>query len=273
MLWADGKTLYKKLETTRMGAGLSASGLLSDFSRRATVQAVSKFCDEARRAGAHIFAFATAAVRSARNGNVLCAEIKTACGIEVDVVSGEVEAALGFTGALGDGDGGIVDIGGASTEVVFRGNGQTTFSVSMDLGAVKLFDLCHDEKRLLDREIDAKLKALDSAIPTGDLYAVGGTAATLACIATRTPVYVSSVSGARLGADFVAETADRLLSLSAQERKKIVGMEEKRADIIAGGAYLLCKVIEKLGVNEVIFSDADNLEGYLRTRVLGKDER
>ena len=45
-------------------------------------------------------------------------------------------------------------------------------------------------------------------------------------------------------------------------------MEERRADVIAGGAVLLGGVMDALPLREIAFSDEDNLEGYLRYRGL-----
>lgn len=270
MLWADGKTLYKKLCTTRMGAGLSESGLIGEKAAADTVAAVSAFAEEGRENGALVYAFATAAVRSAKNGAALCKRIQAACGIEVDVVSGEREAELALAGALGKGDGGIIDVGGASTEVVFRKDGQKTFSVSMNVGAVRLYDLCRDERAALDRTIDEALLNLDGARVVKPIFAVGGTASTLAALAYGAEEYGAFLSGQALSLSFVRETALALLSESAEERRKRKGMEAKRADIIAGGAYLLYKIMEKLGLDGVTFSDADNLEGYLHGILAGK---
>lgn len=273
MLWADGKTLYKRLETTRLGASLQKNGRLSDEAMAATVRAVCSFCEEGQAAGAQVYAFATAAVRTASNGGELCRAIEEACGVRVDVVSGEIEAALGAAGALGENDGGIIDIGGASTEVLFRRGGKTVFSHSLNVGAVRLFDGCHDEKDLLDREIDGALFALGNCVPVGTVYAIGGTASTLACLERGADGYTSALSGTRLARGFVQKIASDMLNMTAEERKSMRGMEEKRADIIAGGAYLLAKLMEKLDLDAVVFSDADNLEGYLRMKIIERDKR
>ena len=60
----------------------------------------------------------------------------------------------------------------------------------------------------------------------------------------------------------------RLLPLTVEERKKIPGMDVRRADVIAGASVLLVRVMEMLHLSEVRFSDADNLEGYLSVRGL-----
>ena len=63
-LWADGKTLYKRILTTRLGEGLSRAPLLLTEAMRRTADAVVFFLGEAQKAGAdRVFVFATAAVR------------------------------------------------------------------------------------------------------------------------------------------------------------------------------------------------------------------
>ncbi len=182
---------------------------------------------------------------------------------------------MGAAGALSQKDGGIIDIGGASTEVFFRKAGVTQFSVSMNVGAVRLFDSCRDKKELLDEAISGAISPLATCEPTGTVFAIGGTASTLACIARGEERYSADLGGTRLSCGFVCDTACRLLQMTAEERKKVRGVEEKRADVIAGGAYLLAKIMEILRLNDVVFSDADNLEGYLQRNVIerGGDER
>ncbi|MDE7296341.1 MAG: hypothetical protein K2N84_03660 [Clostridia bacterium] len=265
MLWADGKALYKRLETTRLGAGLE-SGVLSEQSMARSLSAITKFCREAQQVGADmVCAFATAAVRTAKNGGAFCEEIEHACGLKVDVVSGEHEALLGLYGALGESDGGMVDIGGASTEICFRKAGEIIFSESLEVGAVRLYDSCHDDRACLDEMIDNALKPLDGIKAEEiKLYAVGGTASALAQIKLESNVYDPElVQNLALSQKWVAETADKLLGMTVGERLSVAGMQQPRADILAGGAYLLGKILQKLSCAEILFSDCDNLEGYL----------
>ena len=127
MLWADGKTLFKKLKSTRLGEGLSFAPRLLPEACERTAQAVAEFVKDARLDGAErVYAFATAAVRCAENGAVFTNMVMDTCGLEVDVLSGEREAQMGLCGALGNSDGGIIDVGGASTEVTLRVNGKIT---------------------------------------------------------------------------------------------------------------------------------------------------
>ena len=52
--------------------------------------------------------------------------------------------------------------------------------------------------------------------------------------------------------------------MTIEERKNIPCLQKGRADVILGGAILLCKIMEKLGIIEIIVSEKDNLEGYLK---------
>lgn len=269
MLWANG-TLYKKVNTTRLAEGLSCSGSLSDAAMERTARAVSEFCEEGRREGAQVLAFATAAVRSSSNGEVFCARVKALCGLDVDVISGEEEALLGLSGAIGTGDGGIIDIGGASTEVCIRERGIVRTSLSLPVGAVRILDLCGQSIGRIDAFVTDAVRPL-RGISCGDgkMYAIGGTASTLASMCLCLSEYdASKLSGAELSLEWVKAAALRLIMTPTEERKKICGMDPRRADVIAGATVLLMKIMETLRLPAVYFSDADNLEGYLAVRGL-----
>ena len=101
MTWADGTTLYKKVCTTRLGEGVAFEPVLREDAMDRTARAIAAFAEEGRAEGAFPHAFATAAVRSAKNGEEFCARVKNLCGVELDVVPGEEEAELALLGALG----------------------------------------------------------------------------------------------------------------------------------------------------------------------------
>ena len=271
MLWADGKVLFKTLKTTRLGEGTAFSPFLKAEAVERTANAVAEFALQAKTEGAEqIFAYATEAVRSARNGADFLTCVKERSGIDVEVLSGETEAKLGLYGALGkSSDGGMIDVGGASTEVCFREKGELVFSVSIPLGAVRLFDLCRDDRALLQESITPYLNALNEAPKILPVYGVGGTATTIASVCLKLETYSpASVQGFRIKSEELQALSAKLLSLPAEERAKLPGMDARRADIIGGGAFLLASVLEKLGRDELIVSDSDNLEGYLAYRGL-----
>lgn len=269
MLWADGKTLYKRLKSTRLGEGIALCPVLRQEAIGRTVSAVVEFYRTAQSDGAERFyAFATAAVRSAKNGGEFVACVKEACGVSVDVLSGEEEAFLALDGALGGADGTVIDVGGASTEVCVRQGGAPVCSVSMDIGAVRLKDLCGEDKSLLREEIDRALCGLAGIKPCLPAVAVGGTATTLAAVKLGLKEYDTNVvQNVRMSTREIALLSDRLFSLSPEERKSLAGMDVRRTDVIAGASMLLLRLAERLGLTEIFVSDRDNLEGYLFRRV------
>ena len=265
LLWADGRSIYKKIETTRLGGGLSQTGRLSEAAIRRTADAVAAFAREAAREGAEkTAAFATAAVRSAENGRDFVRFVRAECGVDVDVISGEREAALGLAGALGGRDGGIVDVGGASTEITVAAGGKIVCAVSADIGAVRLKDLCGEDRAALARVIAEKTAAFGRVPPTAELYAIGGTATSLAALEKEVEPYdPAQIDGTVLPAECVQAWADKLLSLSQEERLRLRGMDPRRADILGGGVLLLRAAMAAAGAEKIVVSERDNMEGYL----------
>ena len=267
MLWADGNTLYKKVCTTRLGEGLDRSGCLSPDAIGRTAEAVSRFVAVGQACGAEVYAFATAAVRSAENGKELCKAVHALCGVDVDVVSGQEEARLAVLGALGTRDGGIIDIGGASTEISLVMGEKTVFSCSLNIGAVRLHEVCGENIAQLKAHINAETGNLPSA--NGLFYAVGGTASTLASLKHGLKEYDPAVlQDTPLTLPWVREETNLLFSLLVEERRGLKGMDPARADILPGAALLLQTIMEKMCLDEIRFSDRDNLEGYLALKGL-----
>ena len=204
MMWADGKTLYKALNTTRLGEGLVSTGVMTADAISRTAIAIRDFISHAKSEGAErIFAFATAAVRSASNRRDFLDEVKKVAGIDVDVISGENEARIGILGAIGYGDGGIIDIGGASTEITVQRDGVRLYSHSANVGTVRLFDLCGSDEGKLNDLIGQKLSEYGKIPLSGRVYAIGGPATTLAAVSLRRPrgrVFLRRCAGSPSGA-------------------------------------------------------------------------
>ena len=264
MMSAGGKTIYKALNTTRLGDGVSLNNRLKVERIELSAEAVNKFIQRAYDEGAvRVYAFATAAVRSAENGKDFVKRVKELCGISVDVISGECEAKIGILGALKGSDGGIIDIGGASTEITVNEDGKNVYSKSLDIGTVRLLDLCGQDENKLETYIDNKIKEY-GGIPKAKMYAIGGTATTLAAVDLKLKTYnPEKVNGHFLPLENLKTIKDKLLSLTPEERKKIDGIDPKRAEVIGGGSLLMYKIIKMLKIDGVTVSEDDNLEGYL----------
>ncbi len=271
MMWADGKTLYKRIDTTRLGEGLASSGKMKTEAIERTALAVSRFVGQAKAEGAEkVYAFATAAVRSSSNRSQFTDRVKELCGVEVDVVSGEREAELGINGALGKSDGGIIDVGGASTEITLRRDGKRVYSRSLDVGTVRLYDICGRDFDKLQSYIREVIKGYGEVRADGlEMRAIGGTATTIAAVSLSLEKYdPTRTHGTVVTLGEIQDMAKRFLAMEVDEVKKVIGMDARRADVIGGGCLLMSEIMQLLGVRAITVSENDNLEGY----VLAKEE-
>jgi exopolyphosphatase/guanosine-5'-triphosphate,3'-diphosphate pyrophosphatase len=264
MMSECGKTLYKHTKTTRLADGLCDAGLLGLVAIERTADAVCQFNSLAKEEGAtKVYAFATAAVRQAKNGNEFTDMVKRLCGIEIEVIDGKTEAELGVKGALNGSDGGIIDVGGASSEVIVVKNGKTEYCKSLDVGAVRLFNACGQSEDAVVKTVSEKVKEYGK-VPKSNFYAIGGTATTLASVVMELEPYdPEKVHGYILTKNTVFNLAKRLFSMSIEDRRKLKGLQPERAEVIAGGAMLVYAVMDYLDIQSVTVSENDNLEGYL----------
>ena len=267
---ADGKVLYKSLHTTRLGEGLAKNPTLLPAAIQRTAQAVADFYDQARKDGAEtINAFATAAVRTAENRATFLHSVQQLCGLQIEVVSGEEEAELGILGALGKTDGTVLDIGGASTEIVVKSGGELVYKKSLDIGVVRLKDRCGRDVNAI-KELAKKAAIEYGAIPKTQIFCgIGGTATTLAAQHLGLLTYDSKrITGTEISLSEIQKLTDKLSSMSVEEIAALPCMPKGRADVIVGGAILLSTLMDELGFTLLTVSDKDNLEGYAIKRGL-----
>ncbi len=264
MISENGQTIKKYVKTTRLAENMEADNNLQDIPMERTACAVSFFVNMANEQGVDkVYIFATAAVRQAKNKQVFLSKVKDMTEITVDVIEGEIEAKLGAIGALNGGDGGIIDVGGASSEVLIVKNGEIIYSKSLNTGAVKLFNLCGQDKEKILNLVE---KAIDEygEIPESTFYGIGGTATSIASMDLTLKEYDPNlVHGHSISIDKIVKLRDKLLNMSVEERKNIVGLQKERAEVIAGGVAIVYEILKRANARIIIISESDNLEGYL----------
>jgi exopolyphosphatase/guanosine-5'-triphosphate,3'-diphosphate pyrophosphatase len=201
-----------------------------------------------------------------------------------EVVSGEEEAALSFTGAtreLGAGEDGpylVTDIGGGSTELASDAAGPGLAHISVNIGCVRLTErhLHSDpptagEIAATKRDIDATLEQVatvlsqsaDVPVTTAKtLVGLAGSVTTIAGIALGLDEYDSArIHHSRVSAGRVHEIAERLLGQTRAERGAIGVMHPGRVDVIGGGALILDAIMTRFGFAAVLVSEHDILDG------------
>ena len=263
-MFVSGNKRDKVTISTRLGEGLSFSNTLNKNAIDRTVKVVATLYANAIKRGAQtIYAFATAAVRNSVNGCDFTNKVKNEVGLTVDVVSGELEAELALNGAVLGGDGGVIDVGGASSEISFKKHGAKIYGYSLPWGAVKIFDAFGTDKENIFNALKG-LTANYGQIPSGNYYAVGGTATSLASVDLALTEYDPNlVNGHYISINRMEEISNELFSLTPSEicAKYCVG--EKRAEIIAGGSAIILSIMRYANLSGITVSENDNLEGYM----------
>lgn len=265
-LMTVGKKKSKYLIITRLAEGKKGSELNEESMKR-TAAAVKSLISLAREQGVQkIAVFATAAVRNSTNSFIMIEEIRRETGAPVEIVSGEVEAELAALGAL-DGDGGVIDIGGASTEICIKENKETVYKVSYDVGAVNLYGKFSRDRAEIEKYLSSLIKGIRRRFDLG-FKVIGGSACTLAAIALNLKEYNPElVHGYFLTKEKLLAVANELYGLTVEEIKERYPFASQRADVIAGGASILLVVMTALSLSGVTVSENDNLEGYLKYKL------
>ena len=287
---AGGLTeVERRLIFSRLGEGVDATGRLSPRGIKATTAAIAEFVDRSRELGAvRIRVAGTSAVREAANGEDLLASVKEATGLDIEVLSGEAEAALSFAGATQDLPRGrylVCDIGGGSTELAHGRKDETLggtaamhVAISLKLGVVRLTErhLAHDpptpqELATLEADIDRILQAAGEQLPGAPgagFVGVAGTVTSLAAIKLGLERYDPKlVHGSELTRDDVAGLYHRLARMSLPEREALPALPPGRADVIVAGCAILTGVMARWSFPAVRVSEKDILDGLALTLV------
>ena len=272
--------LVREMEIVRLGEGVDKTHRFSDAALGRTLAACRQY---ARRIDAlHVEKtrfVATSASRDATNRDAFFDGVRAALGVDVEVVSGDEEAALSFAGAtqelLGKKDVPppylVVDIGGGSTEFVL-GSSAVDAARSVDVGCVRLAErhLRSDPATAAEIEaarldVERALDLVEEAVPlkaAATLVGLAGSVTTVAALALGLPEYdPQRIHHSRIAASSVHEITGRLLAMSCAERKALAVMHPGRADVIGAGALVLDTIVRRVDAAEVVVSEHDILDG------------
>jgi exopolyphosphatase/guanosine-5'-triphosphate,3'-diphosphate pyrophosphatase len=269
----------RRLEIVRLGQGVDATGRLAAEPLARTLRALRSYQQIITGASASaVRMVATSATRDAANAAEFVAGVRDILGIEPEVLSGEDEARLSFTGATEELTGEfaapylVTDIGGGSTEFVLGDPGAVTGAVSVNIGCVRMTErhLRHDppsdsEIAAARADIDAALDVVAGKIPVGaarTLVGLAGSVTTVAALVLGLDSYQAErIHHSRVGVAAVREVTAGLLAQTRAERRELAVMHPGRADVIGGGALVLTRIMERFGFGEVLVSEHDILDG------------
>jgi exopolyphosphatase/guanosine-5'-triphosphate,3'-diphosphate pyrophosphatase len=272
--------LDRRMQIVRLGQGVDRTGRLDDAALERTFGALRDYADVMADLGVTATRMvATSASRDASNAADFVAGVHAILGIEPEVISGHEEAALSYRGAtagvrddLAASPRLVVDIGGGSTEVVLGDGPVVLASRSVDIGCVRMTERhlgsdppSPDEVARTIDDIDAALALAGQTVPlaqASSLVGLAGSVTTVAAIHLGLTEYdPSAIHGHVVPAEDVRTISDALLRMTHDERAAIGVMHPGRVDVIAAGALVLRRVLDVIGLPEVVVSEHDILDG------------
>jgi len=243
-------------EVTRLGEGVDASKRLNEAAMERTLAAVTQYAADARSLGAEeVLGAGTSALRDAANGPDFLASAKLRAGVEIQIISGDREAQLAYAAVRSDASLGIpadaillvFDIGGGSTELILGNQTGAGRHASLNVGAVRLTErFLHSDPPTAEemQEATAFVRSAFQAFELPEtlprIAGIGGTALNIAAVMTGLlSPDPDAVHALTITHSAVAEARARFASVPVIERRKIPGLEPKRADIIVAGTLIL----------------------------------
>lgn len=261
--------LFNEKIMAGLGRGLATDGALDAEAIERAVAALARFSLLAEQMGvASLRTVATAAVRDASNGAHFLARLHD-IGLEVELLSGEDEAAMagyGVLAAIPQADGIVGDLGGGSLELVRLSGGEVLERASFPLGVLRLAALHEKGRGAIDRAVDQALqKAGWSDIPIGlPFYLVGGSWRALARLDMHLTDYpLPIVHHYRMAAEEAQRLVRALAQIEVKRMREIVGLSTSRVPTLPVAAALLAALVRRLKSSGMVVSAYGLREGLL----------
>lgn len=233
-----------------------------------------------------VTAFTTAALRNSRNGKEAIMEVSYRTGVHIDLMSGDDEATFDFIGAthdLPDDRGLLIDIGGASTEIVYFENREIKTKVSLPIGSLS-FHTRYTGSHILPsasecEEMYAEAEATVGAVQElqavfhAQICGIGGT------FKGATALYNAMYGMPRKNKSMEVRRIRDILKRFRRDRELIVPDKillmrtvPERIHTFMPGLIIADVLAKRFDSQTIVYSDSGVREGYIYSKILGNDE-
>ncbi len=265
-------------ESVRLAQDMQEDSLLTPSRVAQTIKTLQMFrrlCDSNKVD--KIYAYATAAVRKAKNQLSFLAEVQSKCGFKLDVLDDDSEAQLVYQGVINSMDipkGLIMDIGGGSTQFIYYNRKNLLGHVTIPYGALTLTEKFRDDsiapqdraeniKNFIITELD-KIDFLKELDPETKLIGVGGSFRNLGKISRMFKKYpLDMTHNYPVNKSEFNSIYKNIKMLDLDKTMKIKGLSSVRADIFPSALSAISAVIESLGLEELVVSGSGLREGTM----------
>ena len=265
-------------ESVRLGQDMDWDGFLKPQRIAQTIKTLKMFrrlCDA--NGVEKIYAYATSAVRRAKNQKSFLDEVAVSCGIKIQVLTKDEQANLVYQGVINSLEvpkGLIMDIGGGSTQFIYYSRKNILASETLPFGSVTLTDLfkndnCPPEEKakkvqdFIKEHLD-RIEWFKEIDPDTQFVGVGGTFRNLGRISRNIKKYpLDMMHNYHLSTEEFNQIYNTIKTLDLDRTQKIKGLSSGRADIFPTALAVVKEVIDYVGLNEIIVSGCGLREGAM----------
>ncbi len=274
------RILASERQVTRLGASVFRTGRISVDAMELLSQSLGQMSATYKRfEPVAIRAVATSAVRDASNQREFIERVSAAAGTPVEVISGQEEARLIHLGVQSRWPHSrqrilIIDIGGGSAEIILSESGRMLLAASKQLGALRLTELflksdppketeLHRLEEYIAERLAPTLRRTGSA-RVDRVIATSATASAVVSAVNDIPRAKRELADKkRCSAAQLRELYASLTTKSLAERRKLIGIGPRRAEIIVAGTAVLNRVLRDLALPSLYYSAAGVRDGII----------
>ena len=196
----------------------------------------------------HIKACATSAMRDAHNTDDIIQKVKLETGIEIDILSGDEEAAVVYENHIAENLDKehaylYIDVGGGSTELSFFADAKLKYKESINIGTIRLLKNMVDEQQwsAMREKVKSNIKSKLPVVAIGS----GGNINKVFSLSKKK-------DGKPLSLDLLKDYYKEFSNFSVEERIRLYGMKDDRADVIVPALQLYVNIMRWADI-EVIY--------------------
>jgi len=208
-------------------------------------------------------AFATSAMREAKNGADVIKLVKDEANIDIEIIQGQKEAKIIYASHVEDNIDKhknylYIDVGGGSTELSLFSDGEMLASKSFNIGTIRMLDNQDKEETWADmREFirdNTKNFKLISGIGTGGninkLYKLS-----------------EEKNGAPLSFNKLKSLYNYLNSFSLKDRINVLGLNQDRADVIIPASEIFITIMKWANIKNIYVPSVGMVDGIIQTLI------
>jgi exopolyphosphatase/guanosine-5'-triphosphate,3'-diphosphate pyrophosphatase len=208
----------------------------------------------------HLTACATSAMRDAKNGSEIIARVKNETGIDIEIISGDLEASIIYENHVAENMDEnnsylYIDVGGGSTELTFFADGKLVCKQSFNIGTIRLLKNQVEEKMWNEMKemIKEKTKGYKKIVAIG----TGGNINKIFSISKKK-------DGKPLELGLLKDYYKEFSAVSVKDRIRLFKFKEDRADVIVPALQIFINVMRWADADEILVPKIGLADGLIQ---------